>query len=187
MCSYCVLDMVITNHSHFTICERPPLIEDHFEKLESWSFYRGSNLLFTEMKTSLLAPHSSSTTHSRPIYTTSQISVRASESELGRNRNKWTDVSCLHWFRVRVPDFCLGPPCPSSSIHVAISSDADVQVRPRLRKAHAQSRLCTWSLLQATKMAMASDNLGCSVNKTRPGLGHWLGHCKYKCALTDTQ
>ena len=29
--------------------------------------------------------------------TTSEISVRASESELGRNQNKWIDVSCLHW------------------------------------------------------------------------------------------
>ena len=28
--------------------------------------------------------------------------------------------------RVRVRDFCLGRPCPSSSLHVAISSDADV-------------------------------------------------------------
>ena len=33
----------------------------------------------------------------RCIYTTSEISVRASESELGRNQNKWIDVSCLHW------------------------------------------------------------------------------------------
>ena len=62
--------------------------------------------------------------------------------------------------RVRVRDFCLGRPCPSSSLHVAISSDTDVRVHPRLCNAHAQSRLCTWSLLQATKMAMASDNLG---------------------------
>ena len=43
---------------------------------------------------------------------------------------------------VRVRDLCLGRPCPSSSLHVAISSDADVRVRPRL---------FTWSLLQATK------------------------------------
>ena len=27
----------------------------------------------------------------------SGISVRASKSELGRNQNKWIDVSCLHW------------------------------------------------------------------------------------------
>ena len=33
----------------------------------------------------------------RRIYTTSEISVRASESELGRYQNKWIDVSCLHW------------------------------------------------------------------------------------------
>ena len=30
-------------------------------------------------------------------YTASEISVWASESELGRNQNKWIDVSCLHW------------------------------------------------------------------------------------------
>ena len=62
--------------------------------------------------------------------------------------------------RVRVPDFCLGCPCPSSSLHVAISSDADVRVRLRLCNAHTQSRLFTRPLLQATKMAMASDDLG---------------------------
>ena len=33
----------------------------------------------------------------RGIYTTSKISVRESESELGRNQNKWIDFSCLHW------------------------------------------------------------------------------------------
>ena len=33
----------------------------------------------------------------RPIYTTSEISVWASESELGRNQNKWINVLCLHW------------------------------------------------------------------------------------------
>ena len=31
------------------------------------------------------------------IYTTSKISVWASESQLGRNQNKWIDVLCLHW------------------------------------------------------------------------------------------
>ena len=31
---------------------------------------------------------------------------------------------------------------------------------PRLCNAHAQSHLFMWSLLQGTKMAMASDNLG---------------------------
>ena len=33
----------------------------------------------------------------RGIYTVSEISVRASKSELGRNQNKWIDVLCLHW------------------------------------------------------------------------------------------
>ena len=33
----------------------------------------------------------------RRMHTTSEISVRASESELGRNQNGWIDVSCLHW------------------------------------------------------------------------------------------
>ena len=34
----------------------------------------------------------------RHIYTTSEISLWASESELRRNQNKWIDVSCLYWF-----------------------------------------------------------------------------------------
>ena len=56
--------------------------------------------------------------------------------------------SCLVFtlVRVRVRDFWLGRPSPSSSLHVAISSDADVRDRPRLCNAHAQSRLLTWSL-----------------------------------------
>ena len=56
----------------------------------------------------------------------------------------WCFVFTL--IRVRVRDFCLGRPCPSLSLHVAISSDADVWVRPRLWNTHAQSRLFTWSL-----------------------------------------
>ena len=43
--------------------------------------------------------------------------------------------------RVRVRDFCLGHPCPSSLLHVAISSDADVRVCPMLSNVHAQSHL----------------------------------------------
>ena len=31
------------------------------------------------------------------INTTSDISVRATGSKIGRNQNKWLDVSCLHW------------------------------------------------------------------------------------------
>ena len=56
--------------------------------------------------------------------------------------------------RVRVQDICLRCLGPSSSLHVAISSDTDVRVRPRLCNAHAQSRLFTRSLLQITKMAI---------------------------------
>ena len=89
---------------------------------------------------------------------------------------------------VRVRDFCLVRPCTSSSLHVAISSDAGVRVRPRLCNAHTQSRLFMWSLLQATKVAMALDELGCSVKKTLPGArtrtrARVLGQCKCKCAL----
>ena len=40
--------------------------------------------------------------------------VRASESELVRNQNKWNDVLCLR------------SPCPRFSLHIAIFSDADV-------------------------------------------------------------
>ena len=56
----------------------------------------------------------------------------------------WCFVFTL--IRVLVRDFCLGRPCPSLSLHVAISSDADVWVRPRLWNGHAQSHLFTWSL-----------------------------------------
>ena len=62
--------------------------------------------------------------------------------------------------RIRVRDFCLGRPCPSLSLHVAIFSDSDVRVRPRLCNAHARSHPFTWSLLHAIKMAMVSDYLG---------------------------
>ena len=41
-----------------------------------------------------------------------------------------------------------------------LTSHADVRVHPRLCKTHAQSRLFTWLLLQATKTAIASDDLG---------------------------
>ena len=87
--------------------------------------------------------------------------------------------------RVSVRDFCLGRPCPSSALYVAISLDADVRVHLRLCNTHAQRHLFTWSLLQATKMAMASDpNPGCSVNKTLSGAQtRMLGQGKCKCAL----
>ena len=52
--------------------------------------------------------------HLRRIYTTSEISVRASESELGRNRNNWIDVSCLHW---------------SESVSETFASDVRVRAR----------------------------------------------------------
>ena len=47
----------------------------------------------------------------RRIYTTSEISVRASESELGPNQNKWIEVSSLHWSEsvseIFVSDVCV--------------------------------------------------------------------------------
>ena len=96
--------------------------------------------------------------------------------------------------RVRVRDFCLGRPCPSSSLHVAISSDTDVRVRPRLCNAHAQSRRFTWLLLQGYQKwplpRVTSDpSLGCSVNTILSGSRtltrtRILGQCKCKCALT---
>ena len=79
----------------------------------------------------------------RRIYTTSEISVRASDSELGRNQTKWIDVSCFHWSESESEIFVSD--VRVSSLHVAISSEADVRVRPRLWNAHAQSRLFTWS------------------------------------------
>ena len=71
-----------------------------------------------------------------------------------RARAQSKQLNCCFVFtliRVHVRDFCLGHPCPSSSLHVTISSDTDVRVRPRLYNAHAQSRRFTWSLLQVTK------------------------------------
>ena len=56
----------------------------------------------------------------------------------------WCFVFTLIWVHVR--DFCLGRPCPNSSLHVAIFLDTDVRVRPRLWNAHAQSHLFRWSL-----------------------------------------
>ena len=71
-------------------------------------------------------------------------------------------IWCFEFTLIRVPvrDFCLGRPCPSSSLHVAIASETDVRVRWRLCNTHAQSHRFTWSLLRATKN----------------GLGPWLGH-----------
>ena len=107
----------------------------------------------------------------------------------------WCFVFTL--IRVRVRDVCLGRPCPSSSLHVAISSDTDVPGRPRSCNAHAQSHRFTWLLLQATKKhekwplpRVTSDpSLGCSVNTILSGARTltqiWiLGQCKCKCALT---
>ena len=43
----------------------------------------------------------------RRIYTTSEISVRASESNLGRNQDKWIDVLRLHWSESMSETFAL--------------------------------------------------------------------------------
>ena len=97
-------------------------------------------------------------------YIASEISVRASESELRCNQNKWINVSCLHWSEsvtLFVRDFCLGCPCPSLSLHVAISSYTDVRVRPRSCNAHAQSRLFMWSLRLGWPPIRASDAVQC--------------------------
>ena len=128
----------------------------------------------------------------RHIYTTSEVSVRASESELGHNQNKWIDVSCLH-------------SCKSMS-EIFVS---DVRVRDRrymLRFPRTRTsefvRGCAMSMLKAACSCghycrlpkwpgprMTSDpSLGCSVNKTLSGTwtrtqARMLGHCKCKCAL----
>ena len=96
----------------------------------------------------------------------------------------WCFVFTL--IRVRVRDFCLGRPCPSSSLHVAISSDTDVRgcaIR-MLKAAWARGRYCRlpkWPWPRIT----SDPSLGCSVNKTRSGARtRMLGQCKCKCALT---
>ena len=45
-----------------------------------------------------------------------------SESEFEHNQNKWIDVSCLHWTQSVSEIFV-----SRSSLHVAISSDADIR------------------------------------------------------------
>ena len=58
----------------------------------------------------------------------------------------WCFVFTLIW--IRVWDFCLRCPCPSSSLCVAIFLDADVKVHARLCNVHAQSHLFTRALFQ---------------------------------------
>ena len=101
----------------------------------------------------------------------------------------WCFVFTL--IRVRVRDFCLGRPCPSSSLHLAISSDTDVRgcaIR-MLKAAWARGRYCRlpkWPWPRIT----SDPSLGCSVNKTRSGARtltrtRMLGQCKCKCALMN--
>ena len=113
-------------------------------------------------------------------------------SHLATGRMYFSSTEHMNWWlvftliRVR-----LGRPCPSSSLHVAIHSDADVRVHPRLCDAHARSRLFMWSLLQATKMAMTSDlSFRCSINKnsakgsdTNSGTDAWTVLYKCECVL----
>ena len=100
------------------------------------------------------------TYHLRHIYTTSEISVRASESELGRNWNNWIDVSCLHW---------------SKSVSETFASDLRIRARrymqrfPRTRTSEFV-RGCAVRMLKAAcsrgrycrlpKMTIASGDLG---------------------------
>ena len=124
----------------------------------------------------------------RRIYTISEISVRASKSELGCNQNKWIDVSCLH-----CPRFCLGRPV---SELVATCSNFLGHGRPefnqncamRMFKA-ACSRGCCCRLPKWPWPRMTSDrSLGCSVNRTLSGTrARMLGQCKCKCALKPSK
>ena len=133
----------------------------------------------------------------RRIYTTSEISVRAFESELGCNQNKWIDVLCLHW---------------SESVSESFVSDVRVQSRARhymhwcsdfLRGCSKFIWGCAMSMFKAACShgrycrlpkwpgpRMTSDpSLGCSVNKPLSGTrtrtwAQMLGQGKCKCALT---
>ena len=99
---------------------------------------------------------------------------------------------CVYTFLSPCPSFCLVGPCPSSSLHVAISSDADVWVRPRfamcMLKA-ACSRCCYFRWLKWSWLWMTSGpSLRCSVKKTLSGARTWtrarmLGQRTCKCAL----
>ena len=99
----------------------------------------------TSLQLCLPDVHVSDNKSLRHIYTTSDISVWASESKVRHNQYKWIDVSCLHWSEPVSDIFVSDIPCPSSSLHVAISLDLDFRVRPQLCNAHAQSRLFKWS------------------------------------------
>ena len=123
----------------------------------------------------------------RRIYTTSEISVRASESKLRRNQNKWINVSCLHW---------------SESESETFVSDVRVWTRPYMQwfpriwtSEYVHGETC---MLKATcsrgcykicsKMAVALDDLGCSVNTILSGSRtrtrtRMLRQCRCKCAL----
>ena len=97
---------------------------------------------------------------------------------------------CFMFTLIGVQDFCHGRPCLSLTLHVAISSDADVWVRLRLCIPHPQTacshgqkyRLLKWLLPRMT----SDPSLGCSINtnllrawtRTRTQM---LGQCKCKC------
>ena len=87
--------------------------------------------------------------------------------------------------------FCLGRPCPSSLLHVAISSDTDEFVRGcamRMLKAACSRGHCC-RLPKWPWPRMISDlSLRCSLNKILSGSrtrtrARMLGQCKCKCTL----
>ena len=59
----------------------------------------------------------------------------------------------------QVRDFCLGRPCSSLSLHVAIASDTDVRVHPRLCNTHAQSRRSRGRYCRLPKMVISSGDI----------------------------
>ena len=112
------------------------------------------------------------------------IRVRAS---MQAKQVNWCFVFTL--IRVRVQDFCHWRPCPSSSLHVVISSDVDVQCTCSKPPVHVVAtrycRLPKWPGPQMT----SDPSLGYSVNKTLSGtwtrtLAGMLGQ-PVSCQLTN--
>ena len=90
------------------------------------------------------------------------------QAQMQSKQVNWCFVFTL--IRVCVRDFCLGCPCPSSSLHVAIFSDADVRVRamhmPKAvcsRDRYCRLPKCAWPWMTSDR------SLGYNLNKTLSG------------------
>ena len=109
----------------------------------------------------------------RRIYTTSEISVRASKSNLGRIQNKWIDVLYLHWSK-SVSEIFVSDVCVRARLYMLrfprMRTPKSVRgcAMRMLKAACAHGRYCglpKWPWPRIT----SDPRLGCSVNKTQSG------------------